>query len=119
VREDQDAVGRVDAQRVLDREQRVAVADDALGLDLVAVERSERPGQPVARLGETRAEVRRPVAGATDQHRADDQHVGAGSEQVVDQLGHAVAGERLVRDDEQVACERRAGRPRVLDGAHG
>ncbi len=103
MRRDQDLVGGEHREGIGEREQRVGVADDALGDDACVLERVEAGAQALLGGAAGFAVVGRPVGEPPRERRRDDEHLGVaagGAER--DQLAHVAARERLVRDHEQV-----------------
>ena len=101
MRGDHDLVGAERPQRVVDRLQRIAVADDAARVDACRFQAAEGRVQPPLR-GRARAVlVRDPVAKRRVEGRADDEHLlvdtGGSLGDGREQLG---AADRLVRHDE-------------------
>src|SRR5262245_9351362 len=75
---DDDLVRAEGPERILDRLQRLSVADLALGLDADVAQLGEASGQPFLRRLARLVVVRGPVLQRSVQRRRDDKHLGQG-----------------------------------------
>jgi D-glucosaminate-6-phosphate ammonia-lyase len=99
MRRDDHLVGGEHPQPVAERNDRIGVPDDAVGRDALARERRERVGQAALGLRARPVLVGEPVAQATVERGADDEHLNRAATRAVEKRlpQHRAVG-RLVRD---------------------